>query len=177
MYQIFYFRDQLRLDLDVIGKMRAWPALAIVVLGYPLGAMIDRLKPIRLVAPSLVFWALINLVAFFFLRDKWSLLVCIGLITLATFIFAISSSVLNVEVFPREKIGQFCSANAMLSQVVGLLLAVPLGMFFDYIQNYSYVFLWSSLFQALSALLFWKVYLNWKRRAPGAGPPERHPGV
>jgi hypothetical protein len=42
--------------------------------------------------------------------------------------------------------------------------AVPVGMLFDWLNNYRYIFLWSAAFQMLAALTYLKVYFNWKKR-------------
>ena len=173
-YQNFYLIDQLHLSWDLVGKMRAWPALIIILVAYPLGSLIDRMNPIRVVPPALLLFSLVNLFAFFFLRGQWSLLLCATLIALASFIFSVSYGVLNVEVFPREKLGQFCSATAVTYQTMSMFLAVPLGILFDQIKDYRYTFLWSAAFQAFSALLFLKVYSNWRK--VGGQPPVPHAG-
>jgi len=72
-------------------------------------------------------------------------------------------SVLNVEIFPREKLGQFCSANAFVYNTSCMLIALPVGILFDYLNNYRYCYLWSALFRLISAALFLKVYINYKR--------------
>lgn len=163
IYKFFYVKDTLALSLDTIGKMSAFPSLIIVVFAYPLGVLVDRMKPARLAAPSLVIWSLLNVTAFFFLRGKWSMLFCDGAIAITTFFFGISYSVLNVEIFPKEKRGQLCSANSATYQIVMMLLAVPMGMLFDHLHNYSYGYLWSAGCNIIAALMFLKVYFNWKR--------------
>lgn len=169
MYQIFYFRDTLGLSLDTVGKMSAWPALLIVLIAYPAGALMDKLNPIRLVAPSLVACSLVNLGCFFFLRGPWTLLVWVGLLGIMMFFFQISYGVMNVEVFPREKIGQFCSANQISASLVALPMTYFVGMLVDYIKDYRYTFMWSAVFQLLAAAMFYKVYRNWVRE--GGCPP------
>ena len=163
MYQIFYFHNDLGLSLDIVGKMRSWPSLAIVFLAYPIGKLIDYFNPARLMAPVLLCWAACNVISFIFLHGKWSLLLCIALITIISFPFGICLSAMTVEVFPREKLGQFCSANYITSSAINFFLSIGVGAFFDFIKNYRYVFLWSAFFQILAAFAFLKVYYNWRR--------------
>lgn len=172
MYQIFYFRDTLGMSLDTIGKMSAWPTLLIVLFAYPVGAFMDRLNPIRLVAPSLLLCALANIGCFFFLRGPWTLLIWTGLLAVMMFFFSISSGVMNVEVFPREKIGQFCSANQISCSMVALCMSYPVGLLIDYIKDYRYTFIWSAGFQILASVIFYRVYLNWKRLGGCPGVPD-----
>lgn len=144
--------------------MQAWPSLGIVLLGYPLGALLDRFQPVRLVAVGLVMWACANIVSFFFLRDGPSLLVCMGLITLSQFVYGICVGVVMVEVFPREKLGQFSSANTIVHSLVTFVLTPFVGLFFDWVNNYACAYLWSATCQLAAAALFVKVYFNWRRR-------------
>ncbi|XHR29833.1 MAG: MFS transporter [Chthoniobacteraceae bacterium] len=163
MFRLFHWRDTLGLNLDTIGKMQAWPALVVVVLAYPLGSLIDRLGPMRLMAPSLAIWSVINVLSFFFLKSATSLLICFSAISLATFMNSICSGVLTAEVFPREKRGQFCSANQLAHSLLTFVATPLAGMFFDYVQDYTYVYAMSAFFQILSAILFSKVYFNWRQ--------------
>ncbi|MDF3058513.1 MAG: hypothetical protein K0R17_2728 [Rariglobus sp.] len=164
LYRLFHWSETIALDLDTIGKMQAWPTLGIVLLGYPLGALLDRFQPVRLVAVGLLMWAASNVVSFFFLRDATSLLVCMGLITLSQFVYGICVGVVMVEVFPREKIGQFSSANNIVHSIITFVLTPFVGMFFDWVNNYTYAYLWSATCQLVAAALFVKVYFNWRRR-------------
>ncbi len=174
IYRIFHWRDTLGMGLDTIGKMQAWPSAAIVLLGFPLGAMVDRLNPMRVIAPSLLIWGTVNVACFFFLKGPTSLLIMLTAIALAQFIFSVCVGVLTIEVFPREKIGQFCSANAICQQVFCLIVGPLLGLLLDHLKDYSYVYLWSAIFQFLAAGLFIKVYLNWLRLKKN--PPLPHAG-
>ncbi len=167
MYQIFYFQHDLGLSLDTVGKMRSWPALLVVPLAYPLGKLIDYLNPIRMIAPVLLIWGISNIVSFFFLKDQLSLLLCIAFTTLISFPFGICLSAITVEVFPREKLGQFCSANQITSSVTCFFFSMAVGTFFDLIKNYRYVFLWSAVFEIIAALFFLKIYFHWRKQ-------ERH---
>ena len=163
MYQIFYFHNDLGLTLDTVGKMRSWPALAIVLLAFPIGKLIDYLNPIRMMAPVLFIWGASNIISFAFLNDKWSLLICLASTTIVSFPFGICLAAMTVEVFPREKLGQFCSANQITSSVTCFFISIGVGAIFDLIKNYRYVFLWSALFEILAGLAFIKVHSNWRR--------------
>jgi len=174
MFRLFHWKETLGLDLDTIGKMQAWPALGIVVLAYPIGAFIDRLGPMRLMAPSLVLWAGINVLSYFFLKGALSLLICFSAITLAAFINGLCTTVLTVEVFPREKLGQFCSANQLAHASITFLAGPVIGILFDYLKNYTYGYMLSATFQILAALVFVKVYANWRRVKHH--PPVPHAG-
>ena len=164
-YQFFYLHYDLGLDLDSIGKMRSLPNLVAIALGFAMGSLTDRLKPVRLMAPVSLFWAATNVTSYFLIHDKWTFLIGNGLTTLAIFAYGILYGALIAELFPREKLGQFCSANAISQQLICNGLNIFVGMFFDAIHFNRLGFLWSAFFEAASAVIFIKVYLNWKARS------------
>ena len=164
LYKLFFTRDVLGLNLDTIGKMAAWPSIVMVVLAYPLGALIDRYhSPVRLLIPTMFISAAVSLACYFFLRDQWTLLYTNIMSGMIGFFWGNCFSILNVTAFPREKLGQFSSANAVTHQTVTMLLAWPVGMLFDYLNNYRYAYLWSAACQVLAGLMFIKVYFNFKQ--------------
>lgn len=169
IYRLFHWIETLNLSLDAVGKVQAWPSLLIVIIGYPLGSLVDKLKPMRLMPWTLLLWGLSNVYAFYFLRGATALLIFLVMMNIFSFMNGICAGVLTVEVFPREKLGQFCSANQLFHSTVGLIATPLVGVLFDYLKDYTYVYAWSAAFQFLAAILFAKVYFNWlhaKKHAP-----------
>ena len=72
---------------------------------------------------------------------------------------------MTVELFPREKLGQFCSARflftALLLSIVNPFIISPL---FDWLHFNRAGYLWSAAFNFLAAIVSVKVYHNWKAR-------------
>ena len=167
-FQFYYLRYDLKLNLDAIGWSQGWANVLTVgfglLFGFGVGSITDRLKPVRMMAPSFILLCLTNIGAYFLVRDQWSYLWWFSLISIANLIFSIVFGAFTVEVFPREKLGQFCSAQYLFYQCA-LLLVTPLsGVFFDYIKNNRLGYLWSAGFMALAAIVSIKVQLDWCRR-------------
>jgi MFS family permease len=141
--------------------MRAIPTLVVVLVGYSMGSLVDRLKPGRVMIVSVFLYGLTNIGAFYFLNGKWSLCFFMGLIAVIVCALQISQSVFTVEFFPREKLGQFCSANAMTYNLAAVLSAGSAGIFLDWVKDYRYAFLWSTAFYFMAVPLYIKCYLNW----------------
>ena len=181
-FQIFLFRDQLHLDLFAIGRMQASSTIWTILIVYPMGTLIDRLKPGRVLIVSVFLYGIINLFAFMFLNGQWSLFLFSGLIALIICPLQIAQGVFTVEFFPRAKLGQFCSANALMSAVTGMIAAPFVGRFFDWLKDYQhvpmgstfyrYAFLWSCCFYFLSLPLYLKCYLNWRKTKVSAEQAE-----
>jgi len=162
-YQFYYQHYDLKLSLDIIGKFTALPSLLLFVVGYSLGTLADKLKPVRLMGPCLLILAMATLISYYCVHDKWSFLICNGLFQLATFAFNIFLGAFYVEVYPREKFGQFCSAASVVSVVMGTLLNPLLGLVFDHLKNNRIGYLWSAAFQVMGAFCFFRIYHAWKK--------------
>ncbi len=162
-FQIFLFRDQLGLDLNTIGKVRAIPTLLVVVVGYFMGSIVDRFKPGRVLVVGMVLFALTNVGAFFVIQGKWTLGIYTGVIAIVVLAVQVSTSVFTGQFFPREKIGQFCSANSTVYRIAILLTATFAGAFFDWIKDYRYVFLWSAAFYLPTIPLYMMSHRNLMR--------------
>jgi len=167
-YQFNFLHYDLKIDLGTLGWVDGWAKVVTVgfglVLGFAVGAMTDRLKPVRLMAPAHLILALVLLWTYFYVHDKWSYLIAFSVRNLVMFVQGVIIGAFTVEVFPREKLGQFCSAQAVFYQFIGNLCSTPLAMLFDWLQNNRFSFLWTAVFYGLSGLAYLKVHLNWKKR-------------
>ena len=72
----------------------------------------QRNHPIRVIPVTFFIWALLTLISFFVVRDKMSAAIMASLININLFAFGVALGAVTVELCPREKIGQFCSAQA-----------------------------------------------------------------
>jgi maltose/moltooligosaccharide transporter len=172
-YMDFYLRYNLHLDYSQMGWLKGVPGLVSIVLGYYLGSMADKLHPLRIFAPTFMLLAAIYVGSFFFIHDKWSFLFWSVLIQIGQFANGITVGALMPQIFPREKFGQFCSANAAFSMAVNMVLAIPMGMMFDALHSeYRYAYLVAAFSMAGAGVLFYKVYLNYEARHGQAPVPH-----
>ncbi len=173
-YRSYYLHYDLKLNLDEIGKATAIPQILIMALGFGVGSFADKLKPVTLMGPGIFLWALTNLGGYFFVTGQTSYLIW-GIVSgLMVFIQGVLYGALLPEIYPREKLGQFCSACATMQAVIGAPFRPLCGMFFDAVHNNRLCFLWSAGFELLGALLFIKIYFDWRARK--GEPPVPHGG-
>lgn len=168
-YQFFYLRYDLGMDLTATGWINGVGSMATtifgVLLGYSAGSMIDRLKPIRVIPVALLLWALLVLISYFYIHDKLSAAIMTALINVNIFVFSVAVGAVTVELFPREKLGQFCSAQAFFYQTIIMVMnPLVVAPFFDWIKFNRASYLYSAFFYFLSGLVTIKVYYNWKRK-------------
>jgi len=167
-YQGYYLRYDLNMDLFTLGWIDGWVNTVTTIFGmacgFYIGAVTDRLKPMRLLFPIYLLTALAALGAYFFVHDKWSSLYWSVGRNLILFATGIVIGAFTPEIFPREKLGQFCSAQAVFYQFILAFLNPVIAMFFQHIHYNRFGFLWSAFFYFLCSLAYLKVYWNWKAR-------------
>jgi maltose/moltooligosaccharide transporter len=167
-FQSNYLHYDLRLDLGTIGWVQGWAKVATLGLGmtfgFALGSMTDRLKPVRLMGPIYIILGLVHCGSFYLVHDKWSYLVAFCLVNMLLFFLGVAFGAFQVEIFPREKFGQFCSAQAVFYQFLLQFLTPLTALLFDHLHNNRLGFLWQGAFYLLAALAYIKVFLNWRKR-------------
>jgi len=177
--QIFmvFMAFSIGLTIEDIGKVAGIAALGSAVLTYPFGALVDRFHPLRIILLAQAGFCLVAICQLIFLFVEFSkptaFWVYAGLAAIAlpfTVANAAAGLPLAMRLFPHDRFGQFCAANAMCGAVgvaVGGLLA---GGFLDLMKvffetnNYYYRFapLWSLVFIASSGYVTVLVFREWK---------------
>ena len=168
-YQLFYLRYDVGLDLTATGWLSGVGLMVStlfgVLLGSSSGSMIDRIKPIRVIPAGLFVYSLLAFVSYFVVHDKESAAIMASLVRIDMFVFGVALGAVTVELFPREKLGQFCSAQACFYQTLNLVISpCVMAPLFDWLKFNRAAYLWSAFFYFISALVTVKVYLNWKNR-------------
>jgi MFS family permease len=174
-FNVFFYKN-IGLTLDQIGKMNAALAVAAMFAMYLASIFIDRWHPIRVAAYLTVFtviivmmnwiWVFIELPAAYFF---W-LNLGIGLIT--TFQAAMSAGYvlpLFMRLLPKSRYGQFCSADALMRSLGAICAGVLTGLFMDFTRwccngsdfGYRFIFIWSSFFTIICAILILLLYRKW----------------
>jgi len=167
-FNFFYLHYDLHLDLATVGWTQGWSQAITtgfgLIFGFGIGALTDRLKPVRLMGPFYILLSLASLGSYFFVTDKWSCIVWACIMNIILFGLGVAGGAFTVEVFPREKLGQFCSAQAVFYQFLLNFVSPLIGMFFDYVHNNRLGYLWTAIFRFFAALFYIKVYFNWKKK-------------
>jgi MFS family permease len=171
-FQFWYLREDLGMDLETTGWITGISSSVTtgfgLLLGYYSGSLIDRFKPIRVIPLTLFVWALLALISFFVIRDKVSAAVMGSLIGIINFVFGVALGSVTVQLFPLEKLGQFCSAQAFFYQtIIRFMSPFIIAPLFDWWKFNRGGYLWSAFFYFLAALVSVKVYFNWKNKQDG----------
>jgi hypothetical protein len=177
IFNIFFLRD-VGITLGQYGTLTGYAALIGMVLTYPAGIIADKYHPLRVqLAMQLVLLCIMPLnLVFLFVemspQAAYHYYIITSLIYLpAGILCSASGAPTEMRIFPKERFGQFCSAQAMIRSVGTITGGLVAGLVFDILKwhyggsdfAYRWIPAWVTFFQLLSFICMVKVYRGWKR--------------
>ena len=176
---MLFFYESTGLGLRQVGEVVGAVNIAVAIMIPFSGWLADRFHPLRVVIVG--YW--INLLIVLPATLVWlfwhpgahiAFWVWMGVSVL---LIAPSQALLGVYdppvfmvVFPRSRYGQFCSANAMLRSIAGIIAGVGVGVFYDFAghymnktQVYRLMPIWQILFTIPALICVLLLYRSWKR--------------
>ncbi|MEI6165862.1 MAG: MFS transporter [bacterium] len=141
-----------------------------LLLAYPIGALVDRRNPLKLVLVATAVLIPLAISRFLWLHD-YTFSVWASLVTKPfEMLGAMALMPMLIMILPKTKYGQMCSANAMVRQFVAAVAGPAGAIFMDYLtagsmdtDNFRYGFLFQGLASALSFMALLGVYQYWKK--------------
>ncbi|MDI6775158.1 MAG: MFS transporter [Verrucomicrobiota bacterium] len=141
-----------------------------LLLSYPLGVLVDRLNPIKIVLWTTFLGLPTTLIYYFFYYDYvsslWIDLAMMPILALG----GMAALPMMVILYPKTKYGQFSSANAMVRQFLGAFSGLLGAMLLDYMtadsfdtDNYRYGYLIKFAANTASFACLVGVYVYWKK--------------
>ncbi len=176
-FSIFFSRE-IGLTLEQLGKVGGISGLVIMLLIYPCGILVDRIHPLRIAILARFLMVLLNSVNLIFLFWNFTpkTVFLIFLATNAAYLpmcamLNAADSLMHMRIFPKERYGQFCSAQAMLSAAGCMVGGLVLGGSLDLLKHlhhgsdfaYRYFPIWGQIFQTVALFLYYLLYREWKR--------------
>ena len=165
LFAVLFMRETLNMDLDTLGKVRAWVTVLVIPASYFFGSMIDRWKSQKVIVYAVLISAAGNLACFLFIPNTPSFVIWTFLTNIAAYFFGVSYSAYVANALPTAKYAQLTTAMGLVTSFLGVMLMSPIcGKFFDLMNNnYRYVYLWQTVFLLLAALAFWRLKAMWIR--------------
>jgi MFS family permease len=161
---VFFFRDEIGFSLDSFGKLMAVGYIVAAAVAYPAGILLDRWGSHKTFIASQMVVAIVCVLAFLTIHDKWvagfwliALFACNALPQLAVMKW-------SVDVYPRDRYGQFGSAGAMFSSLGSVVLGLLCGGIVDWFKIYRIFWLWTATFTLLGAIMALIVYRKQNQR-------------
>jgi MFS family permease len=157
------YAPTLGLSLQAFGEVKGWTFVVQIPVYFIVGFFADRYHPIRVTVAGMFLTAVSYFCGYWFVADKSTLLVwwCLNQISIAIFLGA--ATAMSPRLLPRERYGQFLSANYIFG-MVGLTLTPPLvGWLLQQVRDYRYVFIFCGVLTSLSLVALTTLYFQWMR--------------
>lgn len=153
------FSRSLDIDPQRYGHFYFLTYLISLCLAFPLGWLVDKVHPLRVVIGSLVAYVCVTFWGAFFISSPTVFLYTVMAHGVISGCYWTSAASLPNRLFPASRFAQFASAAGILGSVAGIVMAPTLGLIIDASgKAYRFAYLGGFLI-ALTALFFaWRVY-------------------
>lgn len=174
---LIFMAFSIGLTIDEVGKVAGVSAIVGMLLMYPMGALVDRFHPLRVTIFAQVAFCVITLFQCVFLfydfpRDVafWVYASLAGVSIPVLTANTAAGLPLVMRLFPHERFGQFCAANAMCGALGISVAGILSGFYLDILKRifadqgdfyYRFVPVWSFVFMALACSMTLFVYREW----------------
>lgn len=176
---LIFMAFSIGLTKDQVGKVAAVTGIVAMILSYPMGALVDRLHPLRVMLVSQIIYAVLILMQFIFLFHDFSkgtaFMIYATLAGIAIPVLAANAAAsmpMFMRLFPHEKYGQFCAANAMCAALSAIIAGTLAGTYLDTLKGifsshgdyyYRFVPVWIFFFMTLAAGVTFLIFREWKK--------------
>ena len=177
-------RDSLGLTLQQMGNLGAITAFVSLLLQWPAGWLSDRWNPIRVFMFTTFVTFGQNILQCMFIFTDFKPSTNLAILTLISFtvmpfslLHAAAELPMYMRLLPKERYGQFCSANAMIRAFALIFGSFLAGFFLDSLKNwfgmgdfrYRFYPVWAVFFQIPAFIFLWLLYRQWKARGGDKG--------
>lgn len=178
LYAILRNRDSLGLSLDQLGTIGFYSGFVSLALLFPAGWLADKFHPVRVYLYTsflqflFVLAQCVWVVHDFGPRGNYWLYagLTLGFLPVTTLQGAAESPLLMC-LLPRDKYGQFASANAMVRSFAVIIASLGAGVFFDVLEHsfhmgswrYRYYTVWWAVFMVPMLACLVLLHREWKR--------------
>lgn len=180
------------IDLEFYGKVIAVSGVVTAALMYPAGVLADRIHPLKVLVASSIAVLFVQILWLVFLFHDFSapvargIFVAIQVVGMPAFaIYMASEMPTYMRLLPKERYGQFCSANALVrsfgTMIGGMLLGLLLDLFAPFFADKDYVYrlipVWAIVFCVAALFFLLRLHAAWKEHggAEAYVPPDFAP--
>ena len=161
VFNLLFATEDLHMTVEQFGKVGAAGALVSLGVIFVMGFIVDRFSPMLLYLFSTVPILAANIWGYFFTTNYSSFFVVGIAISVVYAIQSVCGAPLGVMIFPKEKYGQFCSANAIVRSILLILGNYLGGLAIDFF-GYRFIFVWDAVFTIIATAALIYVYFKWK---------------
>lgn len=175
MFAIVRNTKTLGISMADLGRLGVWTAAVSLLLQFPAGWVSDKWHPIRVYVVSHIVYIGGTLAACVWIFKDFgpsgNLVYLYWITLLFQPIYAIANASelpMYMRLLPKDRYGQFCSANAMIRAFAMIFGSTAAGFFIQSLEpyvglgRYNYIPVWTLAWQIAAAVLLILLYKQWK---------------
>lgn len=163
------YAPSLGVDVAEFGRIKGWTLLPKVLIFLALGPLIDRFHALRVLKSGIILVAITYLAGFFVVHTPGQFLWWWISNEIAHSVFQLAYLAMFPMLLPRDRYGQYFSANQLFFSV-GLVASPFLcGWLMDAVKDYRYLFLWSGACSIGAMFFVFALFNHWQRLGGDAG--------
>jgi Na+/melibiose symporter-like transporter len=155
------YAPTLGLTLEEFGHLRGWCALIQMPIFFLIGPLVDRFHPLRVGLVGLLLSSLTFFANFFFVHDQASFTFWLLVNFVAMAVYLGSYLAILPRLLPRNKYGQFFTANQSFGFIGVALAPVLCGWLLESLKDYRYIFVWCGGCTLIGFFSCFSVYRHW----------------
>jgi MFS family permease len=157
------YANTIGLTLMEFGHVKGWTFLVQVPIFFIVGPMVDRFHPVRVAMVGLCLTSVSYFACFWLIRGPTTLLLWWLVNQGASAVFLGAYLALLPRLFPREKYGQFFSANQIVGFSGVVISPILCGVILETIRDYRYIFAWCGACAAIGFVASITLFVQWRR--------------
>ncbi len=158
------FSKSLHVDPKTYGDCIALTFTISLLIAYPLGWLVDRFHPLRMVMATLTAYCFVALGSGLFIHDTTTFIIALVVHGVISGCFFTSIASLGHRLYPRSRYAQFASAAGILGSITGIILTPTIGFIIDSTGHiYRYAYLGSFVLATIALFFSWLVYGRFKQ--------------
>jgi len=168
------FCRSIGLSMQQIGHWEGLLYIPGILLLYPAGSVLDRIGPHKGYLIILPIYLVYGMVNYFFVRNFNSWVFVAALYLPLNAMRAVIEGTIAFATLPRDRFGQFASANSLVTALVSIVASLGAGFFLDFMKAHAggdtgyfrYIYIWMMSFWVLAGVFLILLYREWKRTRP-----------
>ena len=127
VFAVLFYTETIGISMSELGDVYVLSGIVGLIVAYPAGALVDRFRPL----PTVLVCTALAIPATFlmnFAYDMKTVILFLMVVVPINVVWDGAIQPLMVQVLPRDKYGQFCSANAMLRSLVRIFAPLAAAM-------------------------------------------------
>ncbi len=162
MFNTLFALKELGLSEAQLGRIMGLGSLCSIAAMLGAGYLVDKYHPLRIYMATGAVIVGMNVFGYFFAVDYGSFLV-VGVATVLIYSLQNMTGLpMCVALLPKERFGQFASANSIVNCLLMIFANYLGGVAIDGL-GYRFMFVWDFVFTILALLLMCQVYRRWKQ--------------